>query len=103
MTVVQVFAQLAVVPVFGAYRTGFPNIIYQMEQRPFRVLGHFPKRLFQFFGHTDNVFHMVKVIYFLLLVKKRAINELPPDFQDYALDQIDKLLILKKSQIVKND
>jgi transcriptional regulator with XRE-family HTH domain len=25
-------------------------------------------------------------------------NELPPDFQDYVLDQIEKLLILRKNQ-----
>jgi transcriptional regulator with XRE-family HTH domain len=29
-------------------------------------------------------------------------NELPPDFQDYALDQIDKLLMLKRRQDSKN-
>jgi hypothetical protein len=29
-------------------------------------------------------------------------NELPIDFQDYALDQIEKLLILRKNQNPKN-
>jgi transcriptional regulator with XRE-family HTH domain len=29
-------------------------------------------------------------------------NELPVDFQDYALDQIEKLLILRKKQNSKN-
>jgi transcriptional regulator with XRE-family HTH domain len=30
-------------------------------------------------------------------------NELPPDFQDYALDQIDKLLVLRKNQNPKDN
>jgi hypothetical protein len=29
-------------------------------------------------------------------------NELPADFQDYVLDQIEKLLILRKNQNSKN-